>query len=67
LRKHQGGSRSGLSGINRPVKNLNRNPRQPNQLLSQQNRHKTDMLLQSPHVGCWGMTDVDQMSPEVRV
>jgi hypothetical protein len=31
LRKHQGGSRSGLSGINRPVKNLNRNPRQPNQ------------------------------------
>ena len=38
LRKHQGGSRSGLSGINRPVKNLNRNPRQANQLLSQQNR-----------------------------
>jgi hypothetical protein len=37
LRKHRGGSRSGLSGINRPVKNLNRNPRQPNQLLSQQN------------------------------
>jgi hypothetical protein len=37
LRKHQGGSRSGLSGINPPVKNLNRNPRQPNQLLSQQN------------------------------
>jgi hypothetical protein len=36
LRKHQGGSRSGLSGINRPVKNLNRNPLQPNQLLSQQ-------------------------------
>jgi hypothetical protein len=44
LRKHQGGSRSGLSGINRPVKNLNRNPRQANQLLSQQNRHKADML-----------------------
>jgi hypothetical protein len=31
------GSRSGLSGINRPVKNLNRNRRQANQLLSQQN------------------------------
>jgi hypothetical protein len=43
LRKHQGGSRSGLSGINRPVKNLNRNPRQPNQLLSQQNRPTTDI------------------------
>jgi hypothetical protein len=44
LRKHQGGSRSGLSGINRPVKNLNRNPRQPNQLLSQQNRPFSEVL-----------------------
>jgi hypothetical protein len=43
LRKHQGGSRSGLSGINPPVKNLNRNPRQPNQLLSQQNRPEADI------------------------
>ena len=30
-------SRSGLSGINRPVENLKRNPRQANKLLSQQN------------------------------
>jgi hypothetical protein len=44
LRKHQGGSRSGLSGINRPVKNLNRNPRQANQLLSQQNQHFSDAV-----------------------
>jgi hypothetical protein len=41
-----------LSGINRPVKNLNRNPRQANQLLSQQNRHQTDMTPQRPHVRC---------------
>jgi hypothetical protein len=32
-----------MSGINRPAKNLNRNPRQANQLLSQQNRHKADV------------------------
>jgi hypothetical protein len=50
LRKHQGGSRSGLSGINRPVKNLNRNPRQPNQLLSQQNRHLADTSAPSGNV-----------------
>jgi hypothetical protein len=29
-----------MSGINRPAKNLNRNPRQANQLLSQQNLPK---------------------------
>jgi hypothetical protein len=36
-------SRSGLSGINRPVENLNRNPRQANKLLSQQNLPEGDI------------------------
>jgi len=41
MRKHQGGSRSGLSGIHCPVKNLNRNPRQANQLPDKRLMHRT--------------------------
>jgi hypothetical protein len=37
-------SRSGLSGIKRPVENLNRNPRQATKLLSQQNLPKAAMV-----------------------
>jgi hypothetical protein len=44
------GSRAGLSGINRPVKNLNPNPHQANQLLSQQNRHVDDIEFADPSI-----------------
>jgi hypothetical protein len=37
-------SRSGMSGINHPVKNLNRDPRQANKRLSQQNLPTGDMV-----------------------
>jgi hypothetical protein len=47
-------SRSGLSGINHPVENLNRNPRQANKLLSQQNRHFSDMSPLAMNVGFQG-------------
>jgi hypothetical protein len=36
-------SRSGMSGINHPVKNLNRDPRQANKRLSQQNLPNPDI------------------------
>ena len=40
-----------------PVKNLNRNPRQPNQLLSQQNRPFADVPASYAASACWVSAD----------